>query len=217
MMTLGVSGQTGDTVEVVVSARNTLPVHQFMIPVVFAGDVDLQYVDYSTEGCRTEYFEEQDRLAYDASSRYAVFQLISSTARTSPDLESGQGPILKIRFEILGATQVGDSTPIVLSPVGSYEPVFYTERLDFEPRLVAGAVVYQTSCCDIRGDIDDSGDAPDVSDLVYLVNYMFKQGPQPPCLEEADVNGDGGTINIGDLVYLVNYMFKEGPDPVPCP
>ncbi len=74
-------------------------------------------------------------------------------------------------------------------------------------------------CCmpPIRGNVDyDGGDAIDISDLVYLVDYMFTGGPEPPCFEEADMNGDTA-IDISDLVWLVDYMFTGGPPPVACP
>jgi hypothetical protein len=71
------------------------------------------------------------------------------------------------------------------------------------------------SCCQIRGDINHSAAGPDISDLVYLMTFMFQSGPEPPCLEEADANGSGG-VDISDLVYLVSYMFQGGPPPVPC-
>ena len=79
------------------------------------------------------------------------------------------------------------------------------------------ALADQSVCCDIRADINHNGAGPDIADLVYLVNYMFQTGPQPPCFEEADINGDGSdTPDIADLVYLVTYMFQGGPAPVPC-
>lgn len=64
------------------------------------------------------------------------------------------------------------------------------------------------------GDIDHAGDGVTISDLVYLVDYMFLGGPPPPILEAADVDGSGGPIDIADLVYLVDYMFNGGPAPV---
>ncbi|MFH1688343.1 MAG: S8 family serine peptidase [bacterium] len=73
-----------------------------------------------------------------------------------------------------------------------------------------------TSCCRLRGDIDHNGIGPDIADLVYLVNYMFGGGEEPPCMEEADVDGNGQGPDIADLVYLINYMFGGGPAPVPC-
>jgi hypothetical protein len=72
-------------------------------------------------------------------------------------------------------------------------------------------------CCQHRGDINHSGSGPDISDLVFLVTYMFQGGVEPPCLDEADINGSGGGPDITDLVYLVTYMFQSGPAPVPCP
>ena len=75
----------------------------------------------------------------------------------------------------------------------------------------------QEDCLGLRGNVNGYvGDAIDISDLVYLVNYMFKSGPPPPIPDEADVDASG-FIDIADLVYLVNYMFKNGPEPPPCP
>jgi hypothetical protein len=73
-------------------------------------------------------------------------------------------------------------------------------------------------CCIVRGNVNgDGGGAIDISDMVYLVDYMFIEGPPPPCLEAANTNGDGGgAIDISDMVYLVDYMFLEGPPPPSC-
>ena len=61
---------------------------------------------------------------------------------------------------------------------------------------------------------DASGDSMvDVADVVFLINYLFKDGPEPCVEEAADVNGDG-IVDIGDVVYLINYLFKDGPSPI---
>ena len=85
------------------------------------------------------------------------------------------------------------------------------------------------TCCmgAIRGNVDmDGGDVIDISDLVFLVDYMFTGGPPPTCAEEANIDGSccasGSSeslsdIDISDLVYLVDYMFNGGPAPPPCP
>lgn len=70
-------------------------------------------------------------------------------------------------------------------------------------------------CVGIRGDPDGTG-ATNVSDLTFLVNYLFKGGPGPDCFEEGDVDATG-SINVSDLTYLVNYLFKGGPAPLACP
>jgi len=76
-----------------------------------------------------------------------------------------------------------------------------------------------TGCClGMRGNVDgDPGETIDISDLVYLVDYMFVSGPEPPCFDEANINGDSQPdIDISDLVHLVDYMFTGGPPPSDC-
>ncbi len=72
--------------------------------------------------------------------------------------------------------------------------------------------IYNPDCCNTPGDANDDGDV-NIGDAVYLINYIFKSGPEPPCLNEGDPNNDEA-INIGDAVYLINYIFKSGPAPV---
>jgi hypothetical protein len=52
----------------------------------------------------------------------------------------------------------------------------------------------------------------DASDVVYLINYLFKGGDPPLASEMADVNLDS-LVNAADVVYLLNYLFRDGPDP----
>jgi len=62
-----------------------------------------------------------------------------------------------------------------------------------------------------QADITDDG-VFDISDILFLLNYLFKNGPAPKPLQNANVNCDD-TINIGDVVYLVNYVYRNGPPP----
>ncbi|MGB2989251.1 MAG: SBBP repeat-containing protein, partial [Candidatus Zixiibacteriota bacterium] len=61
------------------------------------------------------------------------------------------------------------------------------------------------------GDVNADG-VVDIGDVVYLINYLYKNGSPPVPLQAADVNGDG-IVDIGDVVYLINYLFKGGPPP----
>lgn len=76
-------------------------------------------------------------------------------------------------------------------------------------------------CCvaPVRGNVDgDAGEAVNVSDLSYLVDYLFKLGPPAPCPEEGNVDGDvGEAINVSDLSYLSQFLFQGGPAPAACP
>jgi len=67
----------------------------------------------------------------------------------------------------------------------------------------------------ICGDANGDGSGPDISDLVYLVAYMFQSGPEPPVIAAVDVDSSGSGPDINDLVYLVSYMFQQGPEICP--
>jgi hypothetical protein len=63
---------------------------------------------------------------------------------------------------------------------------------------------------------DATGDGGiDIGDLVYLVNFLYREGPAPIPLEAGDANCSG-FVTVGDVVYLVNYLFRGG-DPPGCP
>jgi hypothetical protein len=64
----------------------------------------------------------------------------------------------------------------------------------------------------VCGDLDGSGSGPDISDLIYLVGWMFSGGPPPVVMASADCNGSTG-VDIADLVCFVSYMFQGGPSP----
>lgn len=64
----------------------------------------------------------------------------------------------------------------------------------------------------VCGDLNDDGNGPDVSDLSFLVDYLFRDGPAPVLPSAADMNGSGGT-DVADVTYLVDYLFVGGPPP----
>ena len=64
------------------------------------------------------------------------------------------------------------------------------------------------------GDANADGEV-DIEDVIYLINYLFINGPPPECepiTACGDVNNDG-QVNIADVVYLINYFFMGGPPP----
>jgi hypothetical protein len=68
-------------------------------------------------------------------------------------------------------------------------------------------------CGDMNGDR-----LVEISDAVYLTNYIFKGGMSPKCppepyIECADINGDE-EVTVADVVYLINYLFRSGPEPI---
>jgi uncharacterized protein (TIGR02145 family) len=83
--------------------------------------------------------------------------------------------------------------------------------------LVATVILFLilsfSAFANICGDINNDGAGPDISDLLWLVDYMFQDGPPPPQLYSADINGDF-VVDISDVIFLVDYSFSNGPDPV---
>jgi hypothetical protein len=77
------------------------------------------------------------------------------------------------------------------------------------------SLAYESYVC---GDIDGQ-EGIGILDIVFLINFKYKDGPAPDPLEAADVNAGmipDGQINILDIVYLINFLYKDGPDP-DCP
>lgn len=75
-------------------------------------------------------------------------------------------------------------------------------------------IIGDPDCCLLRGDMDSDGSV-NISDMTYLVGFLFSSGLGPVCEAHADVNADGST-NITDMTYLVAYLFSGGSGPMPC-
>jgi len=62
-------------------------------------------------------------------------------------------------------------------------------------------------CGDANGDGVVTG-----SDVVYLLNYLYRGEAPPDPLLAGDVNCDG-LVNASDVVYLLIWLFRGGNDP----
>ena len=64
----------------------------------------------------------------------------------------------------------------------------------------------------LSGDFNND-DLIGISDLTFLVAYLFDSGEAPIPLEMGDVDCSG-EIGISDIIYIVDYLFVEGT--IPC-
>lgn len=98
-----------------------------------------------------------------------------------------------------------------------YHDLVNNEFWNFPGRLVMYASVTPGSsgCCQVVGDVEHSGSI-DITDLTWLIDYIFNAMTPPVCPEEGDVDGSG-SIDISDLTYLIDYMFHQGSPPGACP
>ncbi len=62
-----------------------------------------------------------------------------------------------------------------------------------------------------RGDSNADGTL-DLSDAVFILDYLFAGGAQPPCMDAADSNDDG-FVDISDCMKILMYLFGGRPQP----
>ncbi len=62
---------------------------------------------------------------------------------------------------------------------------------------------------------DANGDQMlDLTDVLFLISYLYKNGYPPTPLDAGDANCDG-LVDLTDVLYLISYLYKGGPTP-PC-
>jgi hypothetical protein len=66
----------------------------------------------------------------------------------------------------------------------------------------------------IRGDVDNSGGL-ELTDAINILDFLFKGGAAPGCLDAADANDVDG-IDLSDPIYILFYLYASGPQP-PAP
>jgi len=219
MIAVDTVGGKGDTVEVVIRARNAIPLNKIMIPFETFGTLNVTHAfnAFSTDGCRTDYFETQSYLHFDPGHKRYTIILETSSA----DLQPGEGSILKLYFNIPDTASSGQTDTVEMDGYLQYLPLFSGSLADstveYQALPMAGTISL-SGCCNndgVRGDFNYDMEL-NVGDVIGLVDYIFFGGDPPPCLEEGDVNGDAA-INVGDVIHLVDYIFFGGQPPADCP
>ncbi|MDH4223677.1 MAG: S8 family serine peptidase [candidate division Zixibacteria bacterium] len=95
------------------------------------------------------------------------------------------------------------------------EALMYTADNSYTPDNIYGwglidllaAVNYTFNTGDVNRD-NNLG----VSEVVYLINYLFKGGSEPYLHYRGNTNCDQ-EVTIPDIIYLINHLFKGGPAP----
>ncbi|HLU50382.1 MAG TPA: discoidin domain-containing protein, partial [Planctomycetota bacterium] len=68
----------------------------------------------------------------------------------------------------------------------------------------------------VRGDADASGGL-NLTDGIFVLNYLFQGNVSPACLDALDSDDSGG-LNLTDGIYVLQFLFSTGsPPPAPYP
>ncbi|OGC94416.1 MAG: hypothetical protein A2142_07235 [candidate division Zixibacteria bacterium RBG_16_48_11] len=136
---------------------------------------------------------------------------------STPPLDTGQGPITKLTFQISeNPIFAGFKIPVIFK---------FTDQLDNTLSDHLGNLIEQTSLTYksgsvliksltvLLGDINLNGFAFDIGDAVQLANYFIDpvgNALNAQQIANSDVNQDGITASIADLVFLIRRIV-EGP------
>ena len=66
----------------------------------------------------------------------------------------------------------------------------------------------------ICGDVNDSGDEVDISDIVYIISHLYLGGSEPDPYWLGSVNCDT-VIDISDITAIINFLYLSH-DPLCC-
>jgi hypothetical protein len=126
-------------------------------------------------------------------------------------------------LDVLPPSGTAPSTVEIRVTAASAAAGDYSDQISLEapdasnsPYLIDVNFHIQPSCEGICGDPSNDGKV-NVSDVVYIINYVFIEGDPPqPVLACGDANGDS-SVNVSDAVYTIGYIFVMGsPAPGDC-
>jgi cysteine-rich repeat protein len=200
-----------------VEAPNTTQIAGFVFPMIYrfsngniigpveqgSGDA---YVTFSPKAHATlDLLSWHPTYGRTASDPYVT--LVGLTRMTSP-LWTGSGELWRITFSPLdtGVITIDGTNLPPSNYLSVYSPQAQELPIQWQPKTIT--VIPGLPTGNVNGDT-----LTNAADLIYLVNFLFREGPLPtPCEACGDVNCSG-SVNTLDIMNAINYVFKEGQRP----
>ncbi len=139
---------------------------------------------------------------------------VAGMAEDGSPIPPGTGVLFKLYVDVLcmpDTTQERTATIFVTGnlsdPNGVRVEAQFTNSIIHVDQTVCGTL---TDC--VCGDLNADGNVG-IVDVVYMINWLFNDGPRMCPEIMADVNTYRG-VSIADIVSLINYLFNDGPEPV---
>ena len=182
------------------------------------GDLDLYLANFYGYGCRSRLFRNE---IGDNNHWLQVKPVgtISNKASIGARVRIVSGSLKQIR-EITTVSGGGNQGPAIaafgLGAATTIDSLIVrwpsdTVRVFTSVPADTLLTVYETGGGYVKGDANGDS-AVDISDAVYLIQYIFAGGPAPNPLLAGDANCDSA-VDISDAVYLIQYIFGGGPAP----
>jgi hypothetical protein len=184
----------------------TIPLH----PEITCPNLNVDSVSFV--GTRTENWEGK---VAEIGSDSIVLGLVANLGGGTPPLLPGEGPIAYIYYTIDCDTAHSCETcnfsldTTTIQPESQHLLFVDNHNYEFVPYFKPGTItvnLYRPGDANCNCEVN-------IGDVVMVINYLFKNGPEPCCMDAGDANGDCN-VDVGDAVYLINYLFKGGPAPV---
>jgi len=154
---------------------------------------------------------EWNGIILDLTYPYFLFYLIPAGIEDQR-WGAGSGTLLATITFLVQDTMTIRIDTTVLGPTGVRLSFSRSDAVTYIPR--DNMPYYVNIRNTVRGDAN--GDQViNISDVMYMINYLFRHGPPPITFETGDANCDNDH-GILDVVYLINYLYKNGPVPQ-CP
>jgi hypothetical protein len=172
---------------------------QVTVPLSWSGPILLD--SSSFVGNRTE--ADIETTLIDSENSKLLIGVLTLTQDTIP---SGRGLLNTLYFTISDTGHVEiDSAFFPPSGVLAFTGIY---ALSWTPQFAKLQLHLMPTAA---GDVNQDGSVG-IVDVVFMINYLFKNGPAPPCSNCTDVNCDC-EIGLVDVVYLINYLFRSGDPP----
>jgi len=215
----GVASGSGDTVAVVLENRD--PVQGWSFGVCSDASV-LVVEDATLDGTVTAGLNEgagPSFLALDVLEGGVIMAVVIDDHNPADVLPPGSGlELLKIRYGPGPDAQRGVPYSVAFCAQLGAPPVavvLVVEGQEVFPLTSPGVVIFAGRLF-LRADVNSDGTV-DMSDGIAALEWLFRSGPQPTCVEAADANGSFD-INIADAIFLFQALFGGGqlpPSPFP--
>ncbi|MBN2227338.1 MAG: VCBS repeat-containing protein [candidate division Zixibacteria bacterium] len=187
-----------DTIKVPVYLTNCHPMHHLVLPVYHGGDGFLKYVDFDTDSCRTDYFENVDLVNLNPYGNQLVLTFSPTLSSPQPPLGPGTGRIVNLYFQHVGGTGINTLDTTTLS---TKSLLYDADYVEYKPVVISGAVILGDV---IRGDANNDM-AVNLLDILFLIDFLYDDGPEP-LLYQGDYNADG-SINLLDILDLIGLLY----------